>query len=134
MYIEQRSQKKQHNTILFSQDSTGNHLRYCKDTKNSFDGGNLENCVNCTWFFDAKECRDNYSWGQNAEMCYENVAVGENIFGIHFSANVNTNSSSIRYCMHCRSSKNCFGCVGLHDAEYCIFNKQYTKEDYEIMV
>ena len=35
------------------------------------------------------------------------------------------------YSMHCRSSSNCFGCIGLHDAEYCIFNKQYTKDDYE---
>src|SRR6185503_14223080 len=24
-----------------------------------------------------------------------------------------------------------FGCVGLRNAKYCIFNKQYTKEEYE---
>jgi hypothetical protein len=30
--------------------------------------------------------------------------------------------------------KHCFGCVGLKTGEYCIFNKQYTKEEYEITV
>ncbi|MBP7884916.1 hypothetical protein KAZ93_01885 [Patescibacteria group bacterium] len=33
--------------------------------------------------------------------------------------------------MYC---KNCFGCVGLKNHEYCIFNKQYSKEDYEVQV
>jgi hypothetical protein len=27
-------------------------------------------------------------------------------------------------------SKDCFGCVGLKNKQYCIFNKQYTKEAY----
>lgn len=30
--------------------------------------------------------------------------------------------------------KNCFGCIGLNQKEYCIFNKQYTKEAYEKLV
>ena len=29
------------------------------------------------------------------------------------------------------NSKDCFGCVGLRDAQYCIFNKQYMKQQYE---
>jgi hypothetical protein len=28
----------------------------------------------------------------------------------------------------------CFGCVGMKNNSYCIFNKQYTKEEYDIMV
>jgi hypothetical protein len=65
-------------------------------------------------------------------MCYDDVAIGENNYGVLFCANINTNCRNMLYCMHCRSSSNCFGCIGLHDAEYCIFNKQYTsKEKYE---
>ncbi len=30
--------------------------------------------------------------------------------------------------------KNLFGCVGLKNKEYCIFNKQYTKEEYNEIV
>jgi hypothetical protein len=39
-------------------------------------------------------------------------------------------SSDLEYCVHCHSSSNLFGCVGLKKKQYCIFNKQYDKEDY----
>ena len=32
------------------------------------------------------------------------------------------------------SCSDCFGCVGLRNKQYCIFNKQYTKEEYEDLV
>ncbi len=34
------------------------------------------------------------------------------------------------YVEHCRRSNYCFGCSGLKDQQYCILNKQYTKEEY----
>ena len=36
----------------------------------------------------------------------------------------------IEYSMFCMSSSDLFGCVGLRKKEYCIFNKQYSKEEY----
>jgi hypothetical protein len=38
------------------------------------------------------------------------------------------------YCQQIISCKNCFGCEGLKHKQYCILNKQYTKEEYEILV
>ena len=38
------------------------------------------------------------------------------------------------YCDACQGCKHCFGCVGLTRKEYCVFNKQYTKEAYEEIV
>lgn len=38
------------------------------------------------------------------------------------------------YCDSCDNSKNLFGCVGLRHKEYCIFNKQYLKEEYEALL
>ena len=36
------------------------------------------------------------------------------------------------YCDSCFNCKDCFACVGLrNNQQYCIFNKQYTKEEYE---
>ena len=32
------------------------------------------------------------------------------------------------------NSANLFGCIGLRGKEYCILNKQYTKEEYETLV
>jgi len=36
--------------------------------------------------------------------------------------------------MQCYSSSNVFGCVGVQKKQYCILNKQYTKEEYEVLV
>jgi hypothetical protein len=38
------------------------------------------------------------------------------------------------YCDQCFDSKNIFGCIGLRTKEFCILNKQYTKEEYEILL
>lgn len=38
---------------------------------------------------------------------------------------------SSEYCIACHSCSDCFGCVGLRSKQYCILNKQYTKEEYE---
>ncbi|MFA6585885.1 MAG: hypothetical protein WCS86_01865 [Candidatus Paceibacterota bacterium] len=31
----------------------------------------------------------------------------------------------------CRNCMNCFGCVNLRNAKYCVFNEQYSKDEYE---
>jgi CxxC-x17-CxxC domain-containing protein len=51
-------------------------------------------------------------------------------YNVHFSLYV-FHSSDIWYSDQIFNSKNCFGCVGLRNKQYCIFNKQYTPEDYE---
>jgi hypothetical protein len=43
--------------------------------------------------------------------------------------------TNIEYSYHIVSpNKNIFGCVGLKNKEYCILNKQYTKEEYEALI
>lgn len=34
------------------------------------------------------------------------------------------------YCSMCIDCNNCFGCVALTHKQYCIYNKQYSKEEY----
>ncbi|KKT07967.1 MAG: hypothetical protein UV85_C0003G0092, partial [Candidatus Nomurabacteria bacterium GW2011_GWB1_43_19] len=38
------------------------------------------------------------------------------------------------YCIFCNDSSDLFGCISLRKKQYCIFNKQYTKEEYEKLV
>ena len=38
------------------------------------------------------------------------------------------------YCYTCFACTDCFGCVGLKNKQYCILNKQYTKEEYQELV
>ena len=39
----------------------------------------------------------------------------------------------LTYCSYSMGSSNSFGCVGLRKKQYCILNKEYTKEEYERM-
>ncbi|MEK7616234.1 MAG: hypothetical protein AAB420_03460 [Patescibacteria group bacterium] len=70
------------------------------------------------------------STGQyKVENGYENVDTNESN---NIIATITTYTShDVRYCISCHSSKNLFGCVGLRSKEYCILNKQYSKEEYE---
>jgi ribosomal protein L29 len=36
----------------------------------------------------------------------------------------------MQYCFDCGSSHDCFGCCHLNNKEFCIFNVQYTEEEY----
>ncbi len=111
--------------------STGDNLSTSKNSKFAFIGKNLENCRYIDHCADDKDSFDLTTTGEVSE-CYECV-VGDhsqlNLFGL-FSVK----SQDIRYCQHCHNCKHCFGCVGLRNANYCIFNKQYTKEEYEELV
>jgi hypothetical protein len=43
-------------------------------------------------------------------------------------------SKSLFYSISCKGCQNCFGCSGLRNKQYCVFNKQYTREEYEALV
>jgi len=60
--------------------------------------------------------------------------MGDTASNIIFSANLSINAADVMYSMFCIGAKHCFGCVGIKNKEYCIFNKQYTKEQYEELV
>src|SRR3989338_11485568 len=36
----------------------------------------------------------------------------------------------MEYCVECNNCEYCFGCVGLKNKKYCIFNKQYSADEY----
>jgi hypothetical protein len=111
--------------------STGDLISDSKNLKNCFVTKKSENCRYSDYISSDKECYDVVMTGGSSE-CYESVVADHsqlNLFGI-FSVK----SQDIRYTQHCHNSKYLFGCVGLKNAKYCIFNKQYTKEEYEELV
>jgi len=71
------------------------------------------------------------SFGINMEKIYNSGSIGYNAYNIRCSNQVNENCSDIFYSSDIFSCKNLFGCVGLRNKEYCIFNKQYTRNEYE---
>ena len=95
--------------------------------------GPIEDCKFLEWggmgLKDSYDCIGN---GAGAEMHYEVI---DGIAGSmdHFSI-VNYNNSQTFYTINCHGCSNLFACIGLRNKQYCIFNKQYTKEQYEELV
>ncbi len=100
-------------------------------------------CENTTAWDRLKYCsftyqmRDSMDWdfyGVDAELWYECVNTAHNCYKIICLMDCWVSSSEMLYCNLCMNCKNCFACVWLKDQEYCIFNKQYTKEEYNTLV
>ncbi len=67
-------------------------------------------------------------WGLNLDFSYESVDCSDSN-RIFFSQYADECSFS-SFLYDCRNLQNCFGCVGLRNKSYYIFNKPYSKEDY----
>ncbi|MBU0577530.1 hypothetical protein KKF73_03110, partial [Patescibacteria group bacterium] len=120
--------------IINCENSTGDAIKNCKNSKECFDTSNAEDCK---WIFlgdgPLKDCYDGCGL-QGTELGYEVVVNGLPAIRTLFSAYVWKNVSDIYYSVLCPSSRNCFGCASLHKGNYCILNKQYSKEEYEKLV
>ena len=115
-----------------TQNCTGSYLFESKNCKECYEVGYSEDCKYCMLMKQAhvKDCYDYTDWGFNAERIYNCIVVGENVSNIKFCWYVYQNSSDMEYSALCVGCKDCFGCVGLKKKQYCILNKQYTKEEY----
>ena len=83
----------------------------------------------------AKDCYDYSNYGENSELIYEALVVGTGMSNIKFCTQTVRNGKNLTYCVFCfPSCSDLFGCVSLRKKQYCIFNKQYTKEEYEELV
>ncbi len=116
------------------QNSFGDHLINCKDVQFCFDCEDVENAKFCFQIvLGAKNIFDIYQYGSNLQESYECAISGENSYHLLFCDNCHL-SSSLTYCWYMERSKNCFGCVNMFQKQYCILNKQYSKEEYEKLV
>ncbi len=117
--------------ILLSENSSGDNLENDKDVQFSFTA------------FGSHDCRYCYDCGDMKIACdVTEPYIGEGHYETH-ACNKNTKiigcnkcfeNTNVYYCQYCRNSNHLFGCFGLRNQEYCIFNKQYTKAEYEEVV
>ena len=125
-----------YSNLVNSKDSTGDHLHNTRNCHECYDfpGDNNENCKFVDWGgFSAKDLYDTGPGvGWNTELAYEGVDDNDdfNIIGCI----VCYGSNGCFYSAYIQGSSNIFGCYGLHSKQYCILNKQYTKEEYEELV
>ena len=115
---------------------------YGKNTENSY-GDNLHNSKNAYWAFDSKnlhDCLYNYHCDDSknlqdcshlgwSELCYE-IMSGGNLNNCMFCYGC-WHSNNLSYCDSVYTSHDCFGCTAINHAEFCIFNVQYSEEEYK---
>ncbi len=101
----------------------------------------VKNCLNC---FTISESEDSFNcirgMKETSNIDTTNCWYSElnaNCQGCSHSYSLRySNWSTSRYSEYldlCIECEYCFGCVGLKKKKYCILNKQYTKEEYEIL-
>jgi hypothetical protein len=112
------------------------------------EGGTHEHSKNLKACFDATNCEDS-AYGiqmdnsshvidvdqlgyDRCEWCYETIGIngGTNLMCCESS----WHNSDLMYCSLTFNSRNCFGSISLNQQQYCILNKQYSKEEYELLV
>jgi hypothetical protein len=119
--------------IYASQNATGDHIHNAKNIKYCFDVNDAENVSYAMRVLHSKDCYDCSGCGY-AELIYESMAATQNTYMDAFCYITTEGCRLCQYSLVCKNCSNCFGCVGLINKEYCIFNKQYTKEEYEELV
>jgi len=118
-------------------------------------GTNSRNCVNCKYSHGNIRCKDcTFVFGgfQSINCFYCQAAIltrdsmdSDVVWNTdHVYETVNSNGSyntkfayfsdeclDCSFLFNCIGCSNCFGCVNLRNQKYCIFNKKYSKEEYQ---
>jgi hypothetical protein len=115
---------------------SGEYISNSKNVTHSYavdNGENLKYCYSLV-IGSAKDCYDYHRFCDNAELVYETLGSGTGISNVKFSLHCFPACRNLNYSLNCSSSSDLFGCFGLKKKQYCILNKQYTKEEYEALV
>lgn len=101
---------------------------------------NLKNCYLCfrisggedsaylNTIVDAKQCFDS-SFLNHSELCYGDVRVNK-CYRTFFSENCDE-CHDVWFSKNLSSCTDCVGSINLRNKQYCIFNKQYSKDEYQ---
>jgi len=111
---------------------SGDHLYNAHNVHQSFDMRGGENSKYCYTSKNSIESYDLSFAGVRNEYSYQALTCGNNQNVI--ASQIMIDSSEMYYSQFCYNSRNCFGCFGLRNKEYCILNKKYSKEEYEKLV
>mgnify|MGYP003418631156 FL=1 len=109
-----------------TQSSIGTYMTNCNNCINVFGWENSENCFNCLRGLKTKDSIDLIgNWivelSGNNSCCTESYALKYSSW---------SSGRYSEYLDECMEVENCFGCVGLRKKQYCILNKQYSKDEF----
>lgn len=123
------------NQIFQSENCTGDYIQESKNCSVCFHAHLAEDCKYAEHVWrQSNNNMDVSTVGREAELVYEAINTGIGAFHDLFTIKCWSGTSNLIYCMECFSSKDSFGCIGLRKNQYCILNKQYSREEYEKLV
>ena len=136
-YREKFSRLKSETVVKYtnqvnSENCTGNDIYDSKNAKDCYSCLKVENSRYSFGQTDGKYLYD--SMGGTFEWCYEVNHVGLKGSNCLFCSGVLNSTYNMYYSEWCHGCHDCFGCAGLRNKSYCVFNKQYSKEEYEQLV
>ncbi|MBI4598772.1 hypothetical protein HY734_01080 [Candidatus Uhrbacteria bacterium] len=111
-----------------SPDSMGEYLTDCTGMHACYFGHS--NSSNQLWVaFALDQCAGNaFCFGTfSSSDCYYSVPGTSSQCKFSFEPRF---SFDVEYSFGCSHCEHCFGCVGLRNKKFCIFNKQYSEEEY----
>lgn len=110
------------------ENSTGDFLTDVENCEECFEVTEAKDCKYIQGGFQVKDALDcSYVHGEFGYECCECFPLP---FGAKFCVNCYS-GTDLLYCDSCMNNcRDCFGCIGLKQSQYCILNKQYTKEEY----
>jgi len=117
---------------------SGDYIYNSKNTFKSYQVVEAEDSKFCH-FLILGPTRDSYDltmWGGNATRAYECMGAGGGQNDVKFGYDYwSAATLDIQYCMRIVApNSHLFACIGLRHKQYCILNKQYSKEKYEELV
>jgi hypothetical protein len=135
-----RSLPKRAVSHINCQHSTGDDLGNCENVRESF---NVEQARNSAYlndcYFGVEDCADISSWGESMSRSYELSGCGgltgkSGMEGCAFSSYIYYGGYNVLYSINCiEKCQDLLGCFDLRKKQYCILNKQYSKDEYDAL-
>lgn len=110
-------------------DAAGDYLYNCHEGRRLFD---VSDAKACYYMADAEQpldCRDGNNVYYKVEKCLDLMGVMQ-VYDCKFCTYI-FYSTALEYCDNLHNCTNCIGSISLKKANYCILNKEYSKEDYD---
>jgi hypothetical protein len=110
------------------EDCTWHDLKNCKNITQWEDWSDAEDCKFAWYFLDIKDSYDINFQAYETSLVYESLWFEKVNSSMWIFLSVGLNN--VYYSQYCFNCSNLFWCAGLSNKEYCILNKQYSKEEY----
>lgn len=119
--------------IIQSPNATGEQIQNAREIFRSFNVYNAENVRYGARVLSGTDLFDVFGIS-TTELAYEALATSFGVQNSKFSFLCDNTTNTITYCALCKGVSNCFGCIGMKKKSYSILNKEYSKEEYEMLV